>query len=380
MKIDKMIPWLLMSFMAFPFVSCGGGSDEAIAAVPTNLEVSYTIEGATTAASTGDGSGVVKFSATATDATTYTFTYNGATEAAQDGRKTYTFTTPGTNDYTVKVTAYSASNASVSKEVTVSVYVSKGDGATTGESYKDQKLSIATDEDYSTLVYADEFEVAGNVPTADYNQETGGHGWGNNESQYYTKSNENSFIKDGMLHIVAKRQNHEGSDFTSARLTTQGLHEFQYGRFEIRAQLPTGVGTWPALWMLGSNISTVGWPACGEIDIMEHVGHNQDHIHHSLHTTASHGATVNTSHSTIAGVSTSFHVYTCVWTPSDITFYVDDVKKYTYTPSIMTPDHWPFNKPHFFIFNIAMGGTWGGNIASSFTQSEMLIDYVRVYQ
>lgn len=380
MKFDKMILWLFLSLLVFPFTSCGGDSDEVVAAVPTNLEVSYIIEGATTGNRAGGGSGVVVFTASATDATTYTFTYDGATEAAQDGRKMYTFTTPGTNDYTVTVHAYNADNESVSKDVTVTVYVSNGEGATTGQSFKDQRLSIATDSDYSTLVYADEFEVDGNVPNADYNQEIGGHGWGNNESQYYTNRTSNSFIKDGMLHIVAKKENYEGMNYTSARLTTQGLHEFQYGRFEIKAQLPTGVGTWPAIWMLGANISSVGWPACGEIDIMEHVGHSQNDIHHSLHTTGSHGATVNTKHSKIADVSTTFHVYTCVWTPTDISFYVDDEHKYTYTPSTMTNTHWPFNKPQFLLFNIAMGGTWGGNISGSFTQSEMLIDYVRVYQ
>lgn len=381
-KINKMLPWLLTVFMAFPFTSCGGSSDKAIAA-PMNLAVDYVVVGATATNPAGDGSGVVKFVASATDATTYTFTLNGTTEAAQDGRKIYTFTTPGTNDYTVTVTAFNADNASISKKVTVSVYVSKGEGATTGESFKDQTLSVATDADYSTLVYADEFEKDGDVPTADYNQEIGGNGWGNAELQYYTNSNENAYVKDGMLHIVAKRQSMQGCDYTSARLTTKGLHEFQYGRFEIRAQLPSGIGTWPAIWMLGSNISTVEWPACGEIDIMEHVGYDQDVIHHSLHTTGSHGATVNTAYSTIAGVSTDFHVYICEWTPTNITFSVDDKKIYTYTPPTMTNTDWPFNQPFFFIFNIAMGGNWGGAggpIPSSFTQCEMLIDYIRVYQ
>jgi len=182
------------------------------------------------------------------------------------------------------------------------------------------------------------------------------------------------------LRIQAQRESFAGANFTSARIKTQGRFSFTYGRVDVRAKLPTGRGTWPAIWMLGNNITSVGWPACGEIDIMEHVGNSQDVIHHSLHTPSSFGNTQNTFKKTIPEVSTKFHVYSVEWTAESIVFSIDNQPMYTYKPSNKTPATWPFDAPQFIILNVAMGGTFGGAIDPAFQASTMEVDYVRVYQ
>jgi len=163
-------------------------------------------------------------------------------------------------------------------------------------------------------------------------------------------------------------------------MLTQGKFNFTYGRVEVRAKLPSGGGTWPAIWMLGSNITTVGWPACGEIDIMEHIGNNQGTVQSAMHTPSSYGGTVNKGSQFIADVSTNFHIYTLEWTSEKMVFTVDGVEHYTYNPSMKNSNTWPFDKTQFLLLNVAMGGSFGGNIDSNFTSSTMEIDYVRVYQ
>ena len=155
---------------------------------------------------------------------------------------------------------------------------------------------------------------------------------------------------------------------------------FTYGRVDVRAQLPSGDGTWPAIWTLGSNITEVSWPACGEIDIMEHVGNNQNEILHAIHTPSSFGNTVNKDSSIVATASTDFHVYSINWSQDQISFLVDDEIIYTYNPANKTDENWPFYQDQFIILNIAIGGTLGGDVDSDFTESTMEIDYVRVYQ
>ena len=245
-------------------------------------------------------------------------------------------------------------------------------------------------ENYNHLVWADEFNGNGAVDPADWFQEVvppNAWGWHNGEFQHYTNRVDNSFESNGHLHIVAKRENYTAYgltlDYTSARLNSN--FSFTYGRVDVRAKLPFGSGTWPAIWMLGTSIGnnvhpfTMPWPDCGEIDIMEHWGYEQDRIHSSLHTLSSHGSTVNTAALFEGAVSDSFHVYSVHWSPERIAFLLDGDLHYVYEPAVKNAATWPFNSPQFIILNIAMGGSWF-NVDPSFTQSEMLIDYVRVFQ
>lgn len=241
------------------------------------------------------------------------------------------------------------------------------------------------DETFETLVWSDEFDVDGSPDADKWGYDLGDGcpdlcGWGNNEAQYYTDRPENVIVEGGLLKINLIKENYEGSNYTSTRMLTQGKYDFTYGKLEVKAKLPSGGGTWPAIWMLGSNISTVGWPACGEIDVMEHAGNRQDEVSSALHTPSSSGATVNTGSQTVSDVSSEFHVYTLVWKRESITFSVDGVIHYNYNPSNKTSSNWPFFADQFIILNVAMGGTFGGNIDPNFTESSMEIDYVRVYQ
>lgn len=235
---------------------------------------------------------------------------------------------------------------------------------------------------YENLIWTDEFDIDG-APDSNnwgYDIGNGSNGWGNNEEQYYTDRSDNVIISNGTLKITAKRESFNGSEYTSTRMLTMDKYEFTYGRVDIRAKLPKGEGTWPALWMLGANFSEVGWPATGEIDIMEHVGSKQDEISSAIHTPSSFGDTENVGGTIIEGVSDDFHVYSVNWSEDEISFLVDNMIFYQYNPNDKTEDNWPFNKDQFLILNVAMGGTLGGTIDPAFTESTMEIDYVRVYQ
>ncbi len=246
-------------------------------------------------------------------------------------------------------------------------------------------------EECRVLIWSDEFNNAGapNNQNWTYDLGNGDGGWGNREVQFYTNNSENVRVEDGNLVINAIKNN--GGQWTSARIKSQGLQSFQYGRLEFRAKLPVGSGTWPALWLLGESFSQVGWPACGEIDVMEHVGKEPGKIHGSLHTTSSSGNTQNTGSTIISTFGTEYHIYSVDWTPQSITFKVDDITYYVYAPNPKDADNWPFNDKFFFIMNIAMGGNFGSDpqyetggarngIDPNLDFAEMLVDYVRVYQ
>lgn len=201
-------------------------------------------------------------------------------------------------------------------------------------------------------------------------------GWGNNEKQVYTKTNHE--LKDGNLVITIKK---EGEAYTSTRITTAGKKEFQYGRMEARAKLPTGKGIWPAYWMLGSNIGKVGWPKSGEIDILEYVGREPDMVYTSLHTQDSHGNTINSRKTEIKTIEEGFHIYAIEWTKDKIEFFVDDVSVYTFSPDVKNENTWPFDQPFFFILNVAVGGNFGGHeVDDSIFPQQYIVDYIRVYQ
>lgn len=251
-----------------------------------------------------------------------------------------------------------------------------------------KQIVIAQDDpdylDNMSLVWADEFDGA-NINTDDWTFETGDGGWGNNELQNYTNG-DNASIVDGKLVITAKKENDNkvAGSYTSTRMISKGKQSFKYGRMEIRAKLPSGTGIWPAIWMLGENISTVGWPACGEIDIMEYVGYEPDKVHATVHTTSGSGSNGDGSSVTLSTAEEEFHIYGLLWNEDEMNFYIDtpDNITHTYAPSNKTESNWPFDKEQFFILNVAVGGNWGGvqGIDNAIFPQTMEVDYVRVYQ
>jgi beta-glucanase (GH16 family) len=201
-------------------------------------------------------------------------------------------------------------------------------------------------------------------------------GWGNNERQVYTKINHK--LKKGKLTITAKK---EKETYTSTRITSAGKKEFQYGRIEARAKLPVGEGIWPAFWMLGSNINNVGWPKCGEIDILEYVGKNPHLVYTSLHTQDSHGETINSKKIVFPKIEEGFHIFAVDWTKDKMDFFVDDKLVYTFQPEVKNENTWPFNQPFYIIINMAIGGNFGGpEVDDSIFPQEYILDYVKVYQ
>jgi beta-glucanase (GH16 family) len=254
------------------------------------------------------------------------------------------------------------------------------------ESLVTKQISIVQDDpDYLnnlTLVWSDEFDGS-SVSRDEWTFETGASGWGNNELQNYTDGS-NALVGEGTLKITAKKVNDAevAGSYTSTRIITK--NNFLYGRLEARAKLPSGTGVWPAFWMLGSNITTVGWPDCGEIDIMEYVGYDPNVVNSALHTPSSYGNTLNHKSLSLETAEEEFHIYGIIWTEKSISFYVDDANNvfYTYSPANKTDENWPFNKNQFFILNLAVGGNWGGaqGIDNSIFPQTYEIDYVRVYQ
>ena len=246
---------------------------------------------------------------------------------------------------------------------------------------------------FDILVWSDEFDTEGAVNSAKWFHQTQlpiVGSWYNGEIQHYTDRIDNSYVENGVLKIVAKKETYTDQgytkQYTSARLNSK--FAFKYGRIEVRAKLPSGVGTWPAIWTLGKNINEDGaywdtqgygttlWPDCGEIDIMEHWGSNQNYVQSATHTPSSYGGTVNLGGQTIPTASTDFHVYALEWTSQKLVFSVDNVNHFTYNPAIKDANTWPFDLEQYLILNVAILP----EISQSFTESAMEIDYIRIYQ
>jgi beta-glucanase (GH16 family) len=232
------------------------------------------------------------------------------------------------------------------------------------------------------LVWADEFDYSGLPDSTKWSYEVGGSGWGNNELQYYTeKQLKNASVADGKLTIAALFESFGGKSYTSARLVSKQKGDWLYGRIEVSAKLPSGRGTWPAIWMMPTDAAYGGWPNSGEIDIMEHVGYDPHVVHCNTHTNLYNGANGKGSSIQVSDAFEVFHVYAVDWTPTKMDFYVDDTKYFTLN---VTSDYrsWPFDKRFFLILNIAVGGTWGGaqGVDNSVFPAKMDIDYVRVYK
>jgi len=235
------------------------------------------------------------------------------------------------------------------------------------------------------ITWSDEFNGAAINPQV-WTYDIGNNGWGNSELEYYTSRTNNAFISGGLLHIIAKQESLGGASYTSARMKSQGLYSCRYGRLEWRAKLPSGVGSWPALWLLGTNITSpgTGWPKCGEIDVVENNGSNPGFVQGSLHS----GSDETGYYNFFNGDSvTDFHTYTLDWTTNAFLFYVDGHLYQTQTSWTSSAGTYPFpfNQPFFLIMNLAIGGNYVGNPstnqinAGTVFPAEMLVDYVRLY-
>ncbi len=230
------------------------------------------------------------------------------------------------------------------------------------------------------LIWSDEFDGT-TINPKNWVFDKGGNGWGNVEMEYYTDRPENARVKNGMLVIEARQEQYEGRDYTSARLTSRSLQEFQYGRIEARMKLPSGQGIWPAFWMLGANAA---WPFGGEIDIMEYIGKTPDTIYQTVHGPGYSGARGIGSHFALTtdSLKKDFHVFAIEWAPNEIHWFVDDQEVFTVTPDqIPSGTQWVYDHPLFIILNLAVGGSWPGfpDETTVFPQ-QLQVDYVRVYQ
>lgn len=235
-----------------------------------------------------------------------------------------------------------------------------------------------------TLVFEENFTHP-TINTDVFTLEVAGTGFGNKEAQFYTNSPKNVEIVNQQLVIRALKEKHEHCEYTSAKLTTKHKRHFQYGRLEVTAKLPKGKGTWPAIWLLGMPNNADGpWPLRGEIDIMEHVGKDEDRVHFSLHSgTYNHRQWNHPTHiETINDVTSTFYTYGIDWEEDKIAFYVNDqvIQTFTRKPGDNLTSDWPFNQPYYLILNLAVGGTWGGEIDDSIFPQEFIIDSIRYYQ
>jgi len=243
------------------------------------------------------------------------------------------------------------------------------------------------------LVFSDEFNYTGLPDSDKWNFQTGGTGFGNNELQYYTDRLDNAFVEDGHLTLRLIKEVYSGNDWTSAKIWTRDIESWTYAKIEVRAQLPAGLGTWPAIWMMPQDSVYGGWPRSGEIDNMEHVGYNENVVHGTIHTELYNGQD-GTQRGGSVGVptaTTEWHTYTTEWLPDKIIWSVDGEVFFTYRfaiDSFNTLEEsqywqmWPYDQDFYLILNFAFGGNWGGaqGIDDTLTNVDFLIDYVRVYQ
>jgi len=227
------------------------------------------------------------------------------------------------------------------------------------------------------LVWADEFSSS-QINTTNWTYDLGGDGWGNNELQNYTNSNDNSTISNDNLLIIAKQQQFNGNAYTSARLKTQGLQSWRFGKIEARIKLPMQKGLWPAFWMIGNNITSIGWPKCGEIDIMEHVN-TENKVHGTIHWD-------NNGHNyyggqTPANIEGQYHIYSIEWNPDSIKWLMNGIKYWSANIANNINNTEEFQNPFFIILNVAVGGNWPGSTDNTTVLPDtMFVDYVRVYQ
>ncbi|WP_420315885.1 family 16 glycosylhydrolase [Ekhidna sp.] len=365
MSYKKSFLFVLLSIIIF---SCDDSSPTASTEDPSNLMVEINVS---------EESRDISVKATAQNTVEYQFDLGDGSDIITNttGMVDYTYDDDG--NYTVDVKAFGVSGRFLRETKSISIALDTSLGPIDDTGY-----STPTSYDGMTLIWNDEFDGS-NLNETYWNYEigTGNGGWGNNELQYYRE--DNTSLTEGYLVIEARRENFSNNQYTSSRLTTENKFEFQYGRIDIRAILPKGQGMWPALWMLGANFRQVGWPSCGEIDIMEMIGgeNNEDVVHGTAHwdnngTKADFGGSTRLS----SGIfNDEFHVFTIMWDQNQIRWFLDD-RQY-HSMSITPAELSEFRNEFFLIFNVAVGGNWPGSPNSStvFPQ-RMIVDYVRVFQ
>ena len=333
--------------------------------LPINLN--YTI-------TNSPNSALVEVSATAMNENFFTFIFMNSNDSiivtSVNGQASYSYFSSGT--YAIKIRANLSQSQYI--EVIDSVTITFNSGGVNDTGY-----STPLNYPNYTLTWSDEFN--GTSLSSDWTQEigNGNWGWGNNELQYYRA--QNTSLENGYLIITAKQENFGGKNYTSSRIKTQGNIFHTYGRIDIRAKLPFGQGLWPALWMLGENFSSTGWPSCGEIDIMEMIGGNgwNDRTVHGTVHWEDNGHALYGGHNTLTSgrFADEFHVFSIIWTPSSIKWLRDDIQYHVIDINNLSAFHNDF----FFIFNVAVGGNWPGSPdASTIFPQTMIVDYVRVFQ
>ncbi len=367
MHMIKQVTYIIVFCFTAVFASCSEKEVSKTSLEPENLIVNITVS--------EDGSGLVDISANADNTIEYRFLLGleeELIESNETGVLEYTFIETGS--YSIQIRAYGESGRYIkeTRQITVTVgddTISIGDGYETPLEY-----------DGYDRVWSDEFNES-SINSIDWIFETGAGGWGNNEWQYYRK--ENAWVEKGTLIIEARKEDYSGSSYTSTRMITKGKRAFKYGRVDIRALLPEGQGIWPALWMLGGNISSVGWPQCGEIDIMEMLGGNnrENTVYGTLHwdDNGEHASSGESHSLTTETFNDKYHVFSIIWDETKITWYVDDIQFNTIdiTPAELSE----FHQSYFFLFNVAVGGNWPGypDNTTIFPQ-KMKVDYIRVFQ
>lgn len=234
----------------------------------------------------------------------------------------------------------------------------------------------------SSAAWSDEFDGNGAPDANKWTYDLGGSGFGNSELEYYTNTINNAEVKDGLLTITAKKEPYGGMAYTSSRMVSKTGSDLLYGRIEVRAKIPAGTGTWPAIWMLPNDYAYGSWPNSGEMDIMEHVGYDQGNVHFSLHTQLNNASNSKTSTMNIPSVSMEFHTFREDWTPETIKGYYDDKLVFSYANDGKGFAGWPFDKPFHIMLNLAVGGNWGGvkGVDDSIFPVSMQVDYVRFFK
>ncbi len=242
----------------------------------------------------------------------------------------------------------------------------------------DTSIVVSFPMPHTKLFWSDEFNKSGRPDTSKwaFDYGNGPDGWGNQELQFYTDKQDNAFVENGVLKVRAIKEMHNGYAYTSARMVTRGKFEFTYGTVEIRARVPSEKGTWPAVWMLGKNISTIGWPNCGEIDIIEHRGNDANRITSALHYKERHGNNPSKAETFLPNATKEFHLYRLDWTKEMINLYVDNKLVH----SVENTNSMPYNNDFYLLVNLAMGGGFGGKVDPNFKESIFEIDYIRVYK
>ncbi|WP_026755308.1 family 16 glycosylhydrolase [Sediminibacter sp. Hel_I_10] len=385
--------WFPGFYAAAPFEKCGDPissclcNDELIFSLAANEQLTYTLDnqgqtffnGAHSAVGGGPGSGddvCLDFDTAGTSIVSLsptTFDWSTVPDPDFEARGT-TMSFSGDNfmGYYVGSSTYEIISLTNS-----SLYVRTIDALNPALYWYHKFTTTPADNEfnstYEDLVWSDEFDVDGAPDATKWTYDLGAGGWGNQELQTYTNNAENVIVENGLLKIMAKA---DGSSYTSARLKSENLYEFTYGRVEIRAKLPAATGTWPALWMLGADYETNTWPGCGEIDIMEQTGQDKNEVLATVHHPAVSPGSGDTGSMALPTSTTEFHNYSVDWTPEQITFLIDG-ELFRSVPN--SPDL-PFDSDFFMIMNVAMGGTLGGVVDPGFTEDVMEVDYVRVYQ